>query len=358
MKSLSKVLIRETPLEILRLVAALLIFLHHAIVHCGVPFDLGPNFASFCVEFFQRVGKIGVILYALISGYTLTKSKFTWTKFVTFFLEIFLFTLVLFIFRNTIEPRTLKKEDFFAIFFPLSFQQYWYITCYAILFVLSPFFNAGLDKLSKKNHLAITIFFFVLTSVIPQTLNVWNYYTNIFLFFGFYFLGSYFKRYPLGDIKFWKWIILILSISLYVGTTLISTFNKQNELIMKVLGYVFLDYGDPIYIACGLGIFVFVISLKPFKCKPLNLISFSSLGVYLISDSIYMRDIIFKFGFPSNQIPYSNYWVLEFLGNNLLRFIIVLAVAFSIKLAYTLTINSQINMLSEFIVKKGRAKEK
>jgi peptidoglycan/LPS O-acetylase OafA/YrhL len=80
---------RESNLELLRIVAMVLIIIHHIVVHCVQPelensqliahFDNGyfgqPALYGqlFLVEFFNPLGKAGVAIFMLISGYFLTE---------------------------------------------------------------------------------------------------------------------------------------------------------------------------------------------------------------------------------------------------------------------------------------------
>ena len=57
--------------------------------------------------------------------------------------------------------------------FPVTFGEYWFVTCYLLLFILSPFLNILVKNLKKEDYkkllMILTIVFVFLKFFIPET---------------------------------------------------------------------------------------------------------------------------------------------------------------------------------------------
>ena len=340
---------RNSAIEILRIIALLMIFFHHSVLHGGASFWGTHDFQDLVRETLYHSGKLGVVL---ISGYCLTSSKFRWKKLINLFLEIVFFTFLtyicgLFYNKTSFDPQELKK-----ILLPFSSYEYWFMSGYLLLFLLSPFINFGLDKLRKIDHLIFIIIGLLLCSIIPYFYKYSTYTTTIIYFVVIFLIGAFFKRYPLIDLKIWKFVILVLSIALFIFLNYLIVKNADNAETKKNINRLFYDTYNPLAILIGTGIFTFFTQLKPFSSKVINFIAYPMLEVYLVHDSNYIRPFIYKLVFETKTIPHSSTWALKFIGINFVKFLAVFVIALLLKIIYALTIGNMINFVSRKIEPK------
>ena len=134
---------RNTNLELLRIIAMLLIIAHHFVVQGirGNPFiTTNPN--TYVLYFLSMFGKLGVVIFILITAYFMIESKITLRKLlvlggeVYFYSFIFLVIVLAFLRPSNISPALIGQS-----LLPLSHNGYWFVTCYFVLMLFSPFFE-------------------------------------------------------------------------------------------------------------------------------------------------------------------------------------------------------------------------
>ena len=72
---------RESNFELLRIISMIMIIAHHMILHSNLIYYNDYGIKKIIVSFVLYGGKIGVILFILISGYYMVDSKFKIKKF-------------------------------------------------------------------------------------------------------------------------------------------------------------------------------------------------------------------------------------------------------------------------------------
>ncbi len=146
-----KVEVRRSNIELLRIVAMLMIVIHHIIVHGIYPCvnDGTPLFLRILDSFVIY----GVNIFVLISGYF--GIRLTWKSFFNLMLVIGFYK----IFNLCIDTFMLGYEHsvFEWVAKPLSGPVSgggWFVDVYVLLMLISPLLNKMLHALSKKEHLS------------------------------------------------------------------------------------------------------------------------------------------------------------------------------------------------------------
>jgi len=340
---------RNSALEILRIIAMLMIFFHHAVIHGGTSFGTPIDFQDFMKELMYHAGKLGVLLYVLISGYYLSVSKFTIRKVAKLVIEVYLFSTMGLIINLVNNHPAIDANFVFTYSFPFSGSQYWFVSSYLVLLLASPLLKIVLDHINKRIHIAIIIIMVVMCSIMSCIFNLNTYATSYLSFIMLYFIGAFLRKYPLPDLKGWKWLVLGVSIAIYFGmTALLVSFNNDSY-SRDIVHKLYYTYNSPICMIIGVGIMIFFIQLKPFTSKIINVLGLATFEVYLFHDNNQIRPHIFHIGIDSATIPHSNIWWLEFVGVTLLRFVVVLAICVVIKLIYNYTIAKLVDITSDKI---------
>lgn len=112
----------------------------------------------------------GTDIFVLISGYFMINSKpsikrvlLVWTQMLFYSLGIY---VILIVFRLT----PFSIGDLLKSFFPVSFNQYWFMRVYFYLVLCFPFLNALINRLSKRGHqyfICLGIILMVIPASIP-----------------------------------------------------------------------------------------------------------------------------------------------------------------------------------------------
>lgn len=278
---------RDNNIELLRIVLMFMIVLLHMISH-GLDFipslikeTYNPKIDLFHIIAFS-FSIIGVNCFVFISGFY--GIKFKVSSLINFekqaiFTSLFILVILLLLsFHN-------GYRFIIQSFFPVLSNYWWFLSTYILLFLLSPFINAGIEKLEKKDFQLIVILFFILNcfgGYIWGTFNSNSGY-SIFNFIFLYFLARYIKIYNIeSKIKFPIYIyMLFLAITIVIGYYLYNTHHFK--IFLK-----FYDYNNPLIILSSV---LFFLVFKKLKInKDVRWLSKLTFGIYLFSDNDLVRN--------------------------------------------------------------------
>ena len=267
---------RNSKFEILRIICMLMIIAHHLVTHGGY---LSESVSSVNQGFMNSMigGKLGVNLFVLISGYFLCKSKFKFSKLIKLMFEILFYSFfiyIVFVATGTVE---FSVKEFFCSIFPISTNAYWFMTCYVVMYVLSPFINKVLNSSSKKECLLLICFLLVFQTIIP--LAGFSYLSNVAWFITLYLIAGFLRLYP-TKIADHKWLNIIVFCVSYLCIALFNVF----------LNISLWNATSIVCLICAVSLFnVFKNIKKPINSKFINVVASATLGVYLIHDNNYVR---------------------------------------------------------------------
>lgn len=311
----------------------LMIVYHHFSTHTDwfLPDEIGIR--KYFILTLGYYGKIGVLLFVLITGFFFYKQKFSLKKILKLNNQVTFYALVLFFFSLIWE--TFTKEQLIKAAFPIIFDQYWFVTAYILLILLQPLFKNYLIETPRKKKAK---FFFVFTTLIYLP-----------VYFGFIFqieqhfipsvylvfllvalLGDLIREYynELTTILF-KYVILAFIFSL--------TLIQNQYFIIQLLTKYQLDYpgfilsGTESLIAILFSFSLFIIILKwtisPRLSKIILFFSGVTFDVYLIHDNQNIRQLLWNNFFNTADVYWSNKLFLIGLLGPLLVFITCILMA-------------------------------
>lgn len=147
---------RESQFELLRILAMVLIIIHHYAIHGGILEAEVRTTNKYVAVLIYSFGQVAVNVFILITGYFLIDSKFKIKKLFKLIFQVLFYTisvLILYIiFKGIPNWYTVK-----TCLFPITSGTYWFITSYVCLYCLSPFLNILIKNLNKENHRTIII---------------------------------------------------------------------------------------------------------------------------------------------------------------------------------------------------------
>ncbi|AZZ60441.1 acyltransferase [Oenococcus sp. UCMA 16435] len=195
--------IRDSRFELLRIVSISMIVLSHFSQY-GQSWRLKNNVNSINLLgsiLFQPLGQIGVYLFVLITGFFLGSREINFRtsafKFLQIWFEVFFYSSsILFLFLITDTGFKISIKTVIRSLVPFSFGEYWFVSAYMMLLLLTPFLNFLIKRL-RKNYFKILIVSIVLfNNVFPVLSNQVSSGTVGFgAILSAYFIGTYIRLY-------------------------------------------------------------------------------------------------------------------------------------------------------------------
>ena len=143
-------LTRNSSFELLRIIAMLMIIGHHFVVHGG--FLDASTVNSWILTFLEFGGKFGVIIYLLISGYFMVTSKFTFRKLLKLWCQVWFYSVLLYVLSIFLPNFHFSARGLVTALFPVLMVEWWFVTYYIFLYLLSPFINKLAKVLSRSEY--------------------------------------------------------------------------------------------------------------------------------------------------------------------------------------------------------------
>ena len=273
--------IRNTNIEVLRLLLMMAIFCWHIVVH-GYGFkDIGGG------EIVKLSDGIGIFLTSLlapatycfmfISGYY--GLKFTIRKGMTLELWLIVVSFITWLLRSCFFDG-FSIWRLLTVFFPISTMKWWFMSNYMLIFLMSPILNKGIESLRKNSFLFIVVAMGVIQAISFLRLQN-NGGSNFLGLLTIFFLGRYLGIYKI-EIKKKTAIVLFLSCWLFlIGLMFVSDYYFKKHL------FVLLNYNTPLIMTMAVSLFYFVKGLKAHYSSMLNRMLQSVLFIYLLTDGLY-----------------------------------------------------------------------
>lgn len=293
---MSRLLRRNTNIEVLRIIAMFLIVLSHYTVHSGIiNTDLPLGFNRFLLEV-GGLGNIGVILFILITGYySIGKSNpFKLKKLMSLIFQVLFYSLLIYLIFCILGIERFSIGELIKNLLPVTFKQYWFVTAFVVLYFLTPYINTLLNNMSRKQHLQFILIILVLFSVIPTLTNQTFYGNELVQFVMFYSIGAYLGKYK--DSFFSKrknaWLVLIGCGAMIVLSIVVFDLLSTHWPLFSKYSKHFLNRNSIVSILFSISVFSLLIKKKPFTNNLINVIASCAFGVYLISDNNYIRSVL------------------------------------------------------------------
>ena len=190
--------IRNSNLELYRIIVMLLIVAHHYVVNSGLidVLEEAPlSGKSLFYYWFGMWGKTGINCFVLITGYFMCKSTITIRKFLKLLLEIELYKIIIFaIFVITgYEAFTLKGLA--VVLLPAHTLSQNFASCFLLFYLCIPFLNILINNLDKSKHLKLLVLcltIYTLFGTLPKFSVTMNY---VSWFCVLYVISSYIRIY-------------------------------------------------------------------------------------------------------------------------------------------------------------------
>ena len=298
---------RESGIELYKVIAIFLIVLSHVIQTLTEPnYVLGIGEGTFIniatattdlnvllLALFRICGALGNNMFFICSAWFLVNSKkMSLKKVIHMILDVWIINMIVFWGLHAIGIQ-FQVSDTVRTFFPTTFANNWYITCYLLFYLIYPFLNRMLEQLNISEHFALTSFLFMIYFIIPvlplEEINLF-FANELVIFLATYVIVSFIKIYKnewTENLKLNKgilfvsivsYVVLILSVD-YLGLRTnyflnrLVRWNMNNSLFMFLIAFSSFN----------------IMKKKEFINRTINYLSSLSLLVYIFHENLAFR---------------------------------------------------------------------
>lgn len=300
MKTTSK---RLANVELLRIIAMLMVVMLHYLGKGGLlpTITTGMGTTAYVAWILESLSIVAVNVYVLISGYFLVESEFKTGKIVKLVLQVLFYTILITVLSlafGIISREDLGIYNLIVQLFPFQLEQYWFMTSYLVLYILSPILAMGVKALSKKNLEILMVVFLVFMCVEKSILPVQIVFDkrgyDALWFICLFLVAAYIRLYGIKFLEKKLWAAVF-----YLGGTMMTlvesmaiqgVYEKTGEL-EHLVGTTH-HYNHLFVFLASVGLFMFFLQVKikdgwfsRLVCK----IAPYTLGVYLLHEHVYIR---------------------------------------------------------------------
>ena len=256
----------------------------------------------------------------------MSQSTFSWKKFwnrlTSFWLQVFFYSVLLFLVAVKMKWIDFNIKELSQTLLPITTSRWWFATDYVMLYIFTPYINVMLNNLTKKqyNYLVLSLIgvasayqtLFRTYSPIKDT-NI----NNLIIFVMFYIIGAYFRKYTYKNTKVERNIAIITFFSIWILNACKSFF----------IGYISYKTSNPVYLTrdetlshltslvvvlLAISMFVIFKNTHIKYNKTINILAFTTFGIYLIHDNNYIRGKLWNDWFNVVAM-YRSYDLLSFI---------------------------------------------
>lgn len=340
---------RNSNLELLKIIAIFIIVVSHVIpynyANSGLEYiDINIaclNLTTITLQFFRNLGQIGNLLFIICSSwFLLGKKRINIKKVISIVVDCFIVSVICLIIilfmKYEIPFNTLIKQ-----FMPTFFSNNWFIPCYLIFYLITPYLNIIIESINEKEfrNLCIASSLFMILQLIRENTNIYNYLLG---FIYIYFIIAYLKKYKektmenlhtnivifLGSIIL---IILFLVVYNFLGTKISMLSNSMLR---------FNNIKNPLFILASISLFNLFKKVN-FQNNVINFISSQTLLIYVIHDNYLFRELLRRdyYKYIFSTFGYKNICIICLISA-FCTFIISLAASSLYKLTLQRVINN------------------
>lgn len=162
---------RDYSIDILRIISMLMIVSLHFFSYSPAVIQIDPFSATGCLKrILHSISLISVNCYVLISGYYIYKFKFSLSKLIRILCEVLFYSIVFYLIFLQTDLANLTVKELLLAVAPTLTRQYWFVTTYVGVYILSPIIRDVINVLDKKTH-SLIVFLGFLLFVVYYNLN-------------------------------------------------------------------------------------------------------------------------------------------------------------------------------------------
>lgn len=200
--------VRNSNLELYRIIVMLFIVAHHYVVNSGLIDTMEQDCLSGRSIFFYLFGawgKTGINCFMMITGYFMCKSQITIQKFLKLFFEVEFYAIVIYIVFVLSGYTDFSISGCLKSIVPIRNITDGFTSCFLVFYLCIPFLNILIHNMSRKQHgvlILLCLFIYTLHGMLPMMHVTMNY---VSWFCVLYFIASYIRFYLVEMLTNIKW---------------------------------------------------------------------------------------------------------------------------------------------------------
>lgn len=190
--------IRNSNLELYRIIIMLFIVAHHYVVNSGLLDVMNKEPLSCNSIFFYLFGawgKTGINCFVLITGYFMCKSSITVQKFFKLLFEVLFYNILIHLLFVMNGYEAFSYNGLLKLI-PARNVADGFVSCFLLFYLCIPFLNVLINNLDKKKHgllILLSLFIYTIHASLPYMEVNMNY---VSWFIVLYFISSYIRLFP------------------------------------------------------------------------------------------------------------------------------------------------------------------
>lgn len=308
--------IRNSNLELFRIITMLVIVAHHYVVNSGLiqmvyeSSILGNN--DIFLILFGWGGKTGINCFVLITGYFMCKSQITKKKFCKLFSELLFYNIIFFIIFNITGYQAFSLKELLKAVFPFFKISTDFTSCFLLFYLFIPFLNKLIQVLTEKEHIQLIVLSVFIYTILPSFMKATVVFNYITWFMVLYLIASYIQLYQkrmFNCSKIWA-VMTTVSLAVSLISTIIMAYLSKWAGKNGIFYFFVSDSNKILALITAICAFLFFKNLKLKQSRVINTISSSVFGVLLIhANSDTMRQWLWR-DTLKNISMYSSPWLV------------------------------------------------
>lgn len=290
-RGISQPKIRDSNLELFRIITMFLIVAHHCVVNSGLTSADGSIVASptsshsLFLLLFGAWGKIGINCFVMITGYFMCRSRITVKKFAKLICEVMFYKIVFYSAFLIAGYEKISLTRIVQLLLPVSSLQQNFTGCFITFFLFIPFLNILVQHLDERQHIRLLLllsFTYILFGTVRGgAFGVIMNYVSWFMVL--YFIASYIRIYPKRWFSNNKICAMLLIITLVLSISSVICCAWLGIKVGMFLPFYFVtDSNTLLAVLVGVFAFLFFKNLRISYNKFINTVAASTFGVLLI----------------------------------------------------------------------------
>lgn len=198
---------RESGIELLKVFALFGIVWVHTYTNFTLAVDYSDGLLFFDKTYFSTIsyylfqlilpfGYLGnMIFYVSTSWFLVDAKKIKIEKIISMSINAIIMTALCYLI-NVACGHQVSLAEIIRLFFPITGMKYWFISCYVLLYAISPLLNVLINSIDKRMHFNFCLISFLLYFVFIYFSAISELYINkLYVFILVYFIVAYFKKY-------------------------------------------------------------------------------------------------------------------------------------------------------------------
>ena len=289
---------RNANIERMRIIAMVMIVAHHYASFGFFSEELNFSRNKLFIDLIGNWGRVGINVFAMIAGYYMVGAKLRIKKLLHLMGSLWFYSLGFLLIFTLAGIVQANRSVLLSAFFPLLRSEYWFISYYALMLLLTPFFNALLQGLSRREHAALCVFLFTICCVLPTFARIRFANGQLPLFVLLYLTGAYCRLYTRVDAGLARRNraialgFLVFCAAVVLGIDLIGLHTGDVELLAK--SSVPLETYSPLSFFAALLLLLAFCGMEPRQNRFLSGVGSLTLGVYLFHANPFFNDVIWQ----------------------------------------------------------------